>query len=103
VWIVQATIYFATSTNAINLSSIHWGVKAYSAGNSWTLGGGTQVCWNYENQTIQQYYNGATTTLQLTGVHVVGATTNYLNLGHYIAYSNNISNVGGDMTATRIA
>jgi predicted amino acid racemase len=51
----------------------------------------------------QTYYNGANTILGLSGVHVVGANTNYINFGQYITYTNNITKAGGILTATRIA
>ncbi len=38
-----------------------------------------------------------------SGVHVVGTNSTNLCLGHYIAYSNNVSKVGGTLIATRIA
>jgi hypothetical protein len=55
------------------------------------------------NQVAQSFYNGSTATVGRSGVHVVGASTNYINLGHYISYANGVSKVGGTLIATRIA
>jgi hypothetical protein len=59
--------------------------------------------WNYMNQVAQSFYNGSTATVGRSGVHVVGASSNYINLGHYIGYGNGVTKVGANLIATRIA
>ena len=104
VWIVQMQIEFSSNTTSTNLTDFHWGVTSDSSA-SWSLGGGNRLpgLYNYMNQMVQIHNNQNGSIVGRTGVHVVAANTTYINLGHYINYSNNVTKVGGILIATRIA
>jgi hypothetical protein len=104
VWIVNAEINFNGGTNSTQLAYCTWGVRAYSSGNNFNGGLGTLVCGHaFAFQSQNTFFNGANTQMTACGAHVVGASTNHLNFGHYITYSNNVFNGSGFMIATRIA
>ena len=79
-----------------------WGVQSSNTANTWSVGS-PYVCGHYMYITTQFINNGNTSSMYSTGVHVVGASTNYINLGHYINYGNGVTKAGATLIATRIA
>jgi hypothetical protein len=104
VWIVQYTIEFSSNTTATSLLDFHWGVTSQNSA-PWSLGGGNKIpgLWNYMNQFVQIHNNQNSSYVGRSGVHVVTVNNTYINLGHYINYSNGVSKVGATLIATRIA
>ena len=101
VWIVHGNITFCGSGSG-NLQTLMWGVQQSNTTNTWSVGS-PYVCGHYAYITAQFMNNGNTSSMYNTGVHVVGASSNYLNLGHYMTYSDNKQFVGCNLICTRIA